>query len=997
MERPGAEERLVGIFEPKQGPRVYALPPGCDFPSELVSGFLSRASGLSHAEVARAEIFLNTQANMRAVVNEFASKGPMLLPKLTLVSRLSDDLRFPDIPGPVSRLRRVLELTQAVGKLLEADERFGSNSAAFDLARSLAALMDEMQGEGVSPETLRSLDVSDHSSHWANSLEFISLIDQHWGADSIPDVQARRRLVIERMSEEWERNPPSGPVIVAGSTGSRGATRLLMKIVANLPQGAVVLPCYDFDLPPEAWTDLSDSNSGENHPQYRMKQFLEDAELDHSEVQLWRPAAPSNPARNKLVSLALRPAPVTDRWMLEGPRLEGIADAVEDMTLIEAPTPQLEAAAVALTIRQAVEDGTTVAFVTQDRLLVRQVKAVLERWELVPFDGAGVPVTGTAQGRFLSMIADQRGKEASPAAFIALLKHPAAAAGKKKRRGHMRWTRRLDLELRRTPTGAGMAERLREISEDEEQPEEYRDWLRWAAGILDRLARGEEDELASHVGEHREIAEIVAAGCGGKNPKLLWKGRAGEAAQSAIKKLHDAADAGGRMDPVSYARLFKNYASESVIWEPYAAHPNVQILSTIEARMRNPDILVMGGLNEGIWPSHPPSDPWLNRPMRREAGLLSPERRIGLMAHDFQQAIAARKVVLTRSIRDADAPTLPSRWLSRITSLLDGIGETGTAALAGMQERGRRWVELAEALDEPDAPSVPAARPSPAPPAEARPKTISVTEVAKLISDPYAVYARRILKLRPLALLTQVPDELARGNAIHQVMEAFAENTKDDLNPDATILIELADRTFRNAPIPERMARLWFANLLRNAEEFMRFETIRRKRGLPFLIEQKAEFELPDLDIVLAAKTDRVDRDEFGSLCLYDYKTGTIPTPKRVLHEDKQLPLQAKMLELGAFGEEAQGTVQRAAYIKIGSSTDEKEIPRELKSESGTENLFESTWIQFLDLVEAYQDPGQGYTSRRSILRGTYGRDYDHLARYGEWEDSDEPKTEAVG
>lgn len=987
----------MGMFEPSRKPRVYALPPGCDFASELVSGLLSRTAGMSPVQIARSEIFLNTRANMRAVVNEFAATGPMLLPRLTLVSGLSYDLRFPDIPGPVARLRRVLELTQAVGKLLEADERFGSRSAAFDLARNLAALMDEMQGEGVSPEALRSLDVSDHSSHWANSLEFISLIEQHWGKDAIPDVQARRRRVIERMSEEWERNPPSDPVVVAGSTGSRGATRLLMKTVANLPQGAVVLPCYDFDLPPDAWADLSESRSGENHPQYRMKQFLEELEVDHSDVERWRTAVPANPARNKLVSLALRPAPVTDRWMLEGPRLEGIAEAAEGLTLIEAPTPQLEAAAVALAIRQAVEDGTTVAFVTQDRLLVRQVKAVLERWELAPYDGAGEPLTGTAQGRFLCMIAEQRGKEPSPAALIALLKHPAASAGKKKRRDHMRWTRRLDLELRRAPAGARLAENLREHSENEEQPEEYRDWLRWVAGVLDRFSRGAEDEFISHVGEHSEIAEIIAAGCGGKEPRLLWEGHAGDAAQKAMNELRDAGDAGGRMDPVSYARLFKSHASEHVIREPFAAHPNAQILSTIEARMRNPDILVMGGLNEGVWPSHPPPDPWLNRPMRRDAGLLSPERRIGLMAHDFQQAIAAPKVLLTRSIRDADAPTLPSRWLSRITSLLEGIGEAGTTALDGMRERGRSWIELAEALDEPDAPAAPAARPSPAPPAEARPKKISVTEVAKLISDPYAVYAKRILKLRHLPLLTQVPDELARGSAIHQVMEAFAEETWDDPYPSASTLIEVAERTFRNAPIPERMSRMWFANLKRNAEEFMRFEHIRRKRGLPFLIEQRAELELPDIDILLTATADRVDRDELGSLCLYDYKTGSIPTIKRVLHEDKQLPLQAKMLELGAFGDEAQGSVQRAAYIKIGSSTDEREVPRELKSEFGTENLFESTWIQFLDLVEAYQDPDQGYTSRRSIIRGTYGRDYDHLARYGEWEDSDEPNTEAVG
>ncbi|MCL4676705.1 MAG: hypothetical protein KJZ59_11995, partial [Pararhodobacter sp.] len=69
----------------------------------------------------------------------------------------------------------------------------------------------------------------------------------------------------------------------------------------------------------------------------------------------------------------------------------------------------------------------------------------------------------------------------------------------------------------------------------------------------------------------------------------------------------------------------------------------------------------------------PKPDPWFNRPMRLAAGLLLPERQIGLSAHDFQQAIGGAEVVLAHATRNAEAETVPSRWLNRLTNLVAGL------------------------------------------------------------------------------------------------------------------------------------------------------------------------------------------------------------------------------------------------------------------------------------------------------------------------------------
>ena len=145
-------------------------------------------------------------------------------------------------------------------KLLELQPDLAPRSALFALADSLAGLLDEMQSEGVTPECIRDLDVVDVSGHWQRGLQFVSLVERYFASEFQQglDALSRQRLVAERLAEEWSEEPPAHPIIVAGSTGSRGATALFMRAVAQLPQGAVVLPCMDFDLPPSVWERLGD-------------------------------------------------------------------------------------------------------------------------------------------------------------------------------------------------------------------------------------------------------------------------------------------------------------------------------------------------------------------------------------------------------------------------------------------------------------------------------------------------------------------------------------------------------------------------------------------------------------------------------------------------------------------------------------------------------------------------------------------------------------------
>jgi len=245
------------IFSPTDRPRVFAEAPGTDFAAAVAAGLRARLAGQPPEAIARVEVLVNT-ARLQARLREaLMAQGPGFLPRIRLIAALEDGAA----DAPRAALRRRLELAQLIRQLLAADPSLGPRHAAFALADSLARLLDEMQAEGVPLSALDRLDVSQHSQHWERSLRFIRLVAQFLDPAALRDRQGAQRAAIEALVAGWQERPPTHPVIVAGSTGSRGMTGLLMRAVARLPQGALILPGFDFDMPADLWGANSTTRS----------------------------------------------------------------------------------------------------------------------------------------------------------------------------------------------------------------------------------------------------------------------------------------------------------------------------------------------------------------------------------------------------------------------------------------------------------------------------------------------------------------------------------------------------------------------------------------------------------------------------------------------------------------------------------------------------------------------------------------------------------------
>jgi ATP-dependent helicase/nuclease subunit B len=414
-------------------------------------------------------------------------------------------------------------------------------------------------------------------------------------------------------------------------------------------------------------------------------------------------------------------------------------------------------------------------------------------------------------------------------------------------------------------------------------------WLAWLRATLDAPLPEGEHPLGLLAARHRAAAEALAAGPDAR-PHTLWDKAAGEAARALLAEIEAAADPADTLTQADYRALFATLAFARAMPEEAAiTHPGIAIWGTLEARVQTARRVVLAGLNEGSWPSLPAPDPWLSRPLRAALGLPAPETLVGLSAHDFAQAAAAPEVVLARATRDAEAPTVPSRWLLRLENLLSGLGEPGTAALDAAKARGKTWLDLARRLDRAE-PVPPARRPSPVPPPHARPRRLSVTQIETLVRDPYAIYARHVLGLRRLDPPGREADALARGTALHAVMEAFLAATEGGLPEDAEALFHAtAARTLADTPWPAVRA-IWAARLARIAPWFLATEAERRARAAPLAREVRGRLDLPAPAFTVTAIADRIDRDPAGAYAIYDYKSGGVPSENEARAFHLQLP-----------------------------------------------------------------------------------------------------------
>ncbi len=1019
-------------------PRLYTIPPSAPFLTGLaravLDGVLPVAGGAKPDKLTlpQTTIYLPTRRAVRGLRDAFLSASggeALLLPRirtlgdpdedeaLIFANELAGDRVDADAGAPtIGMLERRLVLMRLIlaGERTERQTIVAENdflsglppvstaAQASKLAAELARLMDFVESENADLESLATLVPEEFSAHWQLTVEFLKVITDAWpryleGRKLVSPI-ARQKLLMALEAERLAASPPRGPVIAAGSTGTVPATARLLQVVASLPNGAVVLPGLDLTLDDESWEHVADHAE---HPQAGMAALLRNLGVAHDEVKYVSGTEPDPVQSTKLrfVSEALRPSDTTERWQDFLGEAPDIRSALSSLQIIAAPTAQDEAEAIALILRSTIEaKGKTAALVTPDRTLARRVAARLGGFGLTIDDSAGTPVVRTVPGAFLDLVLEAVDADFAPRALMALLKHPAVLLDR--RAGVMRAVAR-DLELalfREVYLGHGLdgvqsaldglkadGDRRRRVPEDKALRELARlvvDLKEAFAPLTDLLTAPGPHSVARLAEAHSTTAERLARDETGSAAKF-WAGDAGEALSLLFAKLIDEGSTID-IDAGEYPGFYRGLVSSEVVRPRRETHPRLFIWGPLEARLQQPDVLILGGLNEGTWPRPQDAGPWLSRPMLSELGLPTPERRIGLSAHDFAQGLGAKTVYLTRALKVDGVATVPSRWLQRLTALAAAAGSESLLA------PDQPWVAWGRARDK-VAGFEPVQAPKPCPPVEARPRKLSVTRIEKWIANPYEIFARHILKLEPLKPIGAELDAALRGQVAHRMLQDFARRHSESLPADIEVeLNEAADRALSNFGDDARATVFWRPQFRRFARWFASTEHSRRAR----LAKTHAEIKGSHMIDVgggfeLTAIADRIDVLNDGSAAIYDYKTGKPPSEKWVMDLlAPQLPLEAAILAKGGFGSLGAVEPSGLTYIYISGRLeggDQQDIADATTAKALAENALES----LTRLIEHFNNPNTPYEVKRRASKAfdtAYRYDpYEQLARVKEW------------
>ncbi|KEG21247.1 double-strand break repair protein AddB [Bartonella bacilliformis] len=1043
-------------------PRIFSISSGTPFLSYFVDAFLSgniirdfAPNGNIQAALANTLIYVPTRRAARALRATFVEKSPSqssFLPTILPLGSMDEDCFFftgdytnaLTIHPPIKESERLLLLAHLIRSWREKlpthlraifgteDVLIPANTAdAIWLAQDLARLMDEVETESADWSKLKDIAPDMVAEWWQITLDFLTIVTQNWPyilkEKQLNNPVEWRNQILKMQADTLYRTQPNKPIIAAGATGSIPSIANLLKVIASLPKGAVILPNLDLQMDEEQWnalglineeTEIFDlpnhASAAFSHPQYHLKKLLFLMQCQRAHVKEIGQQSSMKKKRAALLSEALRPASTTDQWVQI--TRDDYENLCADLSLVEATNEHEEALAVAIALRHAIEDPKkTAALITNDRNLARRVSAELQRFGIEANDSGGIPLAQTLPATLLRLILENLFKPGDPIAFLSLLKHPLTTLGQN--RHHLREiVENFELFVLRGGTGrinlctcdqffetwikthtlnssgtnnsspnSSNANGSNNYSLDPQKSEEAR--------LLCHLLVKAIEPLVSLIQQNREctinetiIATVEVLENFGRDDDhsltRLYQDEAGKTLSTFLRELVND-QSGLKFHLHEWPAMFSALIATRSVSPAPGGHSRLFIWGTLESRLQTVDTVVIGGMNEGSWPITTRNDTFLSRPMKMMLTLEPPEKRIGLSAHDFQWAMGMDKVIMSRAMRVNHVPSIPSRWLQRLETVI------GQQVWKQICARGNTLLYWAKILDTTNMISS-VERPCPTPPLEMRPRHFSITEIETLRQDPYAIYAKKILRLKPLKPLIHDPCNTERGILYHAILAAFCTRIK---NPHATdaldTLLTIGREEFDKLNLPSDIEAIWWPMFENLAPLLIQWEQSLGPRKRHAEVEAQ-KTPIGTTGVTLSGRVDRIDILPGEMAEILDFKISTPPSSTQVLTLlSPQLALETALLMQGAFVGFQDLTPLNLLYIPLKGKNKIKPqsiiLNKKVTNQKSAVDLGKEAWKRLISLMNYYQNPQHGYLSHALPSQNRYEGDYDHLARVLEW------------
>jgi ATP-dependent helicase/nuclease subunit B len=917
---------------------VFNIPANYNFFESLFDWMEKKFSG----QFAEVKIFLPNRRSCRELRRIFLQKNFCgALPKIKAISDISIEDFFDFLPDfetkqiidEILQIKLLDEIDYLLFLSMEVQKLsiFGQNlelNQAIKIASNLQNLFDEIEREEIDLKKLDEIDDSDLSQHRQLTLDFLKnfnvQIKNSLLRKNIFFPVAYQNFIIQKFIYLLEKHGSKSQIIIAGSTGSISFSKKLIKTISRQTNGHVIL--YGLN---------AGNFKQENHSQFFLNQLINFLEIKKESVKEIANSefCLSDDIRQDMLSLLMLPSEEITKWqkvevMLDAKKAS--EDLSKNIQIVEAKNEIEESKLIAIILAENFRQQKTAALITNNHKLATLVKSELERFSISFNDTRNLGIFDSKLINFLLLIFDVIESNFNSHSLLALLKNPLCFYSLDKKT-LAEFEIKILRQDRTNLTLAGIQEKLKSLNE-----KKLEDFF---------------EEFLNKVDLHSLIKS--AENLSQKSwQELLESDPAKIELLDFFKKL-ESQNLLGNLE--NFLATFKTLLAQISYFQKSDSTAPIQILSTLEARLLNHDLVIIGSLNEGDFPTIE-AENWLGKKIKKDLEIDRDAKKFGQSAYDFCNYLSNKSVILTRCKNRDNMLLIESPFLLKFKTLCKKIGVK--------INHGEKYFSLLREMNNVETREIRAQNPKPK--VELRPKKFSITEISKLIANPYEIYAKKILQLHELKKIDFEPSYSEFGSFVHEALEKFIKDS------ETKNFLKIFEKYF---PSEEAKLIWWpkfeniFSDFAKENEQFLN-----RKNYL------EVPVKLSLGKFLISGKIDRITFDDAENVEIFDYKTGQIPTIKNVICGiEPQLTIAALALLESMIDTQLKSInstkITSLNYWKLSSSR-LSEIKKICKEREEIQILISATKAGLTRLLEFFEDEKNGYVATKNSQK-----EYSHLAR----------------
>ncbi len=993
-------------------PHILNIPSQQNFFESLFEWLIKNFS----KEIANVKIFLPNHRSCREFHQVFLQKTSnksLILPKIRAISDISYEDFFDFLPSDdikkiidelleikvISGIDHLFFLSQKIQKLKLFGDNLDANQA-LNIATQLENLFNEIERDEINLDILSEIDDSDLSLHRQVTLEFLKSfhiqIKNSLIKDNVLLASSYQNFIVNKFVESLTKSGSEFPLIIAGSTGSLSAGKKLIKAISkqnNAKQNNGFVILHGFNKEAE--------NLPEHHPQFLLNELIKFLEIKPEIIEdiYNKNSQLSSQDRLNFITTTMLPSEESLKWqnlnlLLDVKKV--IQDLEKNFKIIVTKDELEEARIVSMILAEAVSQNKKCTVITNNPKLSQLLKYELNKISLNFNDSRNIGLSNSKLANFILLILELLENDFASYELLAVLKNPLFKNGKysipiqPKESDLQKILKQFQDDTQNVPNFLHpelVSRSLTQIIKDFEINILRQERSKFGIiGIEEKLKLLNNPDLSEFFANFyndlsklinlpnsvdisfylKSLISVIENLTANQWQNLLEK----EDAQIELFEFFEKLKLQNNfiIDSKNALQTFRILFSQISYFQKSDSFAPIQILATIEARLINCDLVIISSLNEGDFPEIE-SENWLGKKIKKDLGIDKKLKKVGQNAYDFCNYLCNESVVLTRSLTKNGSVSICSPFLLKF--------ETLCKKLEIKLDSGQKYFELLKRSNSVKGFKI--ERPQPKPDIKFRPKKLAVTDISKLRSDPYSIYAKKILQLKELQKIDFEPSYAEFGSFIHKALEEFIKNPQ---KPEK--FLENSYQIFEKYFISTQAKLVWWPKFESIFNGFLEQES-QLQNSLNYT---EIPVKLVLNEILINGKIDRITLGKDGSVAIFDYKTGQVSNAKDViLGNDPQLTIAALMLVEGVIENSIKnidiGKIDSLNYWKLSASS-ENEIKEICKKNEEIAILIMAAKAGISKLFEYFTDENNGYISAPN-LQNYFENEYCHLARVKEW------------